>query len=894
MSAYTNIAAARNQIQLPFDGELIIDNFAGGGGTSEGLEQAFGRPVDIAINHDPEALAMHALNHPYTKHLCESVWDIDPIEVTGNRPVGLVWLSPDCKHFSKAKGGTPVSKHIRGLAWVGMRWIALTKPRVLMLENVEEFQTWGPLIVAADGNLYPDPKRKGRTFESFVRQLRQHGYKVDWRELRACDNGAPTIRKRLFLVARRDGLPIVWPAATHGEPTSRDVLDGMVLPYSTAAECIDFNLPAQSIFDRPKPLAANTRRRVAKGLWRHVLTSANPFIVTNTSGHPGAAVDHPLPTVTTGNHHMLGQPVLAPLAESPAPWPFAPIFPTPPATAERPHDFCCTTCENTFPSWQPEDEGIPGACPTCGNEAGIHHIDTMPADTPPPVDGGVFTQQDVRFFQRLNEFDAAIEGERRAAYLIGAGGPAYSGKPTAVNQPMGTLTTENHRTVVAPMLAPFLTEHANASTQRTMPADAPLRTVCAQVKGGHFSVVAPTLAPLRGTSDGHMGGHSIERPLGTVTASGTHHSLVGAHLVTIGYGERDGQAPRTHDIETPLGTVVAGGVKHALVSTEMVAAHIQRDMGQSIGHAADAPLGTVMAGGGGKSSLVCAHLTHLTHHGDRPGSTPAEPLPTVTGANRGEQALVVASLIDMGHGESCSTGAKRWSSGVRSLDTPLNSVTASSVPSALTAAFFEQANGGFYDGDGRPADAPISTITASGSNQRLVTAYLIQYYSEGGQDSGCPRPMPTVTTKARMGLVSVIKAPIEALAPEHWDKARACAALLHEHMPDQFQEPAELVLMSFRGIWWVLVDITLRMLKPRELYLAQGFPRHYIIHEIPNPKLLFKDGIQVPGDPREIPRIPLSITAQVRMCGNSVSPKQAKALVCANFGHEQAFMERRA
>lgn len=704
----------RPQLALPFPGELIIDNFAGGGGTSTGLEAAFGRPVDIAINHDPEALAMHALNHPYTKHLCESVWDIDPIEVTGNRPVGLVWLSPDCKHFSKAKGGTPVSKHIRGLAWVGMRWIAITKPRVLMLENVEEFQTWGPVIVGADGNLYPDPTKKGKTFESFVQQLRQHGYKVDWRELRACDYGAPTIRKRLFLVARRDGQPIVWPEATHGAPASREVLAGMLAPYRTAAECIDFGLHATSIFERQKPLAANTLRRVAKGLWRHVLSSAKPFIVTNTTGHASGAADQPLPTITTGGHHMLGQPVVAP-------------------------------------------------------------------------------------------------------FVAGAGGPAYSGKPTAANQPFGTLTTENHRAVVEPTIAPFITEHANAINQRTMPADAPLRTVCAQVKGGHFSVV-------------------------------------GAHLITIGYGEREGQQPRAQDIEAPLGTVVTAN-KHALVSV---------------------------------------HLANLTHHGDRAGTTPAEPLPTVTGANRGEQALVVANLIDAVHGETCSMGAKRWSSGVRSLETTMNSVTAGASPSVLSAAFFEQANGGFYDGDGRAADAPLSTITASGSNQRLVTAYLVQYYSEGGQDSSCARPMPTVTTKARMGLVSAVKVPVDALATEHLEKARACAALLRDHLPDLFHKQAELVLMSYGGIWWVLVDITLRMLKPRELYRAQSFPGDYIIHEIPDPKLLFKDGVQVPGDPRLIQRIPLSITAQVRMCGNSVSPAQAENLVRANFRHEEAFMERRA
>lgn len=739
----------RPQLTLPFHGELIIDNFAGGGGTSTGLEAAFGRPVDIAINHDPEALAMHAIDHPSTMHLCESVWDVDPIKVTKNQPVGLVWLSPDCKHFSKAKGGTPVSKEIRGLAWVTMRWAALCRPRVIMLENVEEFQTWGPVVVGDDGKLYPDPKRKGKTFESFIRQLRQHGYKVDWRELRACDNGAPTIRKRLFLVARRDSLPIIWPEQTHADPTSRDVIAGVLAPYRTAAECIDFSLPAESIFDRKKPLAVNTQRRVAKGLYRHVLTSIKPFIVTNTTGHAGAATDEPLPTVTTGNHHMLGAPVLAP-------------------------------------------------------------------------------------------------------FMAGAGGPAYSGKPVAANQPFGTLTTENHRAVVLPSLMPFLTEHANASNQRTMPADAPLRTVCAQVKGGHFSVVAPTLAPLRGTSEAHLGGHSIEQPLSTISAGGTHHAMVGAHLVTIGYGEREGQQPRAHDIEAPLGTVVAGGVKQA---------------------------------------LVAAHLAHLTHHGERAGTTPAEPLPTVTGAHRGEQALIVANLVDMGHCESCSTGAKRWSNGIRSLETPLNSVTASSVPSALASAFFEQANGGFYDGNGRAAESPMSTITSSGSNQQLVTAYLVKYYSSGGQWQGVAEPMHTLPTKGRMGLVQTMQVPADCLSPEHREKARLCAALLHEHLPEHFPELADLVLMSYGGIWWVLVDITLRMLKARELYRAQAFPDSYIIHEIPDPKLLFREGIQV-ADPLAVPRVPLTITAQVRMCGNSVSPAQAEAIVRANFRHEAAFMDR--
>lgn len=813
----------RDAFTYPLDlgNELIIDNFAGGGGTSTGLEAAFGRPVDIAINHDPEALAMHALNHPKTKHLCESVWDVDPIVVTQNRPVGLVWLSPDCKHFSKAKGGTPVAKHIRGLAWVGMRWVALTKPRVLMLENVEEFKTWGPLIIGKDGKAYPDPKRKGKTFNSFVRQLREHGYTVDWRELRACDNGAPTIRKRLFLVARRDGLPIVFPEQSHGDPTSREVLAGMLSPFRTAAECIDFDLPAESIFDRKKELAVNTQRRVAKGLWRHVLASAKPFIVTNTSGHPGAASDQPLPTITTGNHHMLGQPVLTPLMtsiSSAGGWKYEPNFPTPPATAERPHDFHCTTCGNTFPSWQPEDAGIPGACPTCGNETGIYPID-------------------------------------------------------------GALT------------APFLTEHANASNQRTMPADEPLRTICAQVKGGHFSVVAPTLAPLRGTSEGHLSARTVEQPMTTISAGGTHHALAGAHLITIGYGERAGQEPRTQTIKGPLGTAVAGGVKQALVAT-----HITKFRTDSAGSDMHKPMPTVTAnsyikrpGGSAPLGVVAAHLTHLTHHGERAGSSPAQPLPTVTGAHRGEQALIAANLIDIGHGESCGTGAKRWSRGVRSVETPLNSVTASSVPSAIASTFLEQANGGFWaDNDGHPMAAPVSTIASKGANQRLVTACLVKYYSSGGQWQAVDEPMHTLPTKARMGLVETIQVPADCLAEEHREKARRCAELLHEHLPEHFPAGAEMILMSYDGILWVLADITLRMLKARELFRAQAFPDNYIIHEIPDPKLLFKDGVQV-ADPLSVPRIPLSTTAQIRMCGNSVSPVQAEALVRANFGHERMF-----
>lgn len=294
------------QFLLPLHGELVVDLFAGGGGASTGIEQAIGRPPDIAINHDPEAVSLHEANHPQTAHYVSDVFEVDPVAVTQGRPVGLTWASPDCKHFSKAKGGKPVSKRVRGLAWVVVKWAKLVRPRVICLENVEEFQTWGPLL--QDGR--PCPERKGTTFARWVAQLRNLGYQVEWRELRACDYGAPTIRKRLFLVARCDGAPIVWPAATHAAPDSLAVKSRKLKPWRTAAECIDWSIPAPSIFERARPLADATCRRIAKGIMRYVVDAAEPFIVTNTTGHPGAPASEPLRTVTTGGHHALAVPTI--------------------------------------------------------------------------------------------------------------------------------------------------------------------------------------------------------------------------------------------------------------------------------------------------------------------------------------------------------------------------------------------------------------------------------------------------------------------------------------------------------------------------------------------------------------------------------------------------------
>ena len=294
--------------------ELIVDNFAGGGGASTGIELATGRSVDIAINHDPAAIAMHRANHPSSKHYCENVWDVDPVEACAGRPVGLAWFSPDCKHFSKAKGGKPVEKAIRGLAWVAIRWAKLVRPRVIILENVEEFTTWGPMI----GNR-PDPTRKGQTFRRFVHALKRYGYRVEWNELRACDYGAPTIRKRFFLIARCDGLPIVWPEPTHGDPSTLFVASGILHPWRTAAEIIDWTIPCPSIYDRKKLLCENTMRRIARGLRKFVLEHPQPYIVddhiapfliqyhTEQSGKEvrGQAVDKPLMTADSSNRYGL-------------------------------------------------------------------------------------------------------------------------------------------------------------------------------------------------------------------------------------------------------------------------------------------------------------------------------------------------------------------------------------------------------------------------------------------------------------------------------------------------------------------------------------------------------------------------------------------------------------
>lgn len=462
--------------------EIVVDNFAGGGGASTGIEMALGRSPEIAINHDPDAISMHTVNHPTTEHYCESVWDIVPRDVVAGRPVGLVWLSPDCKHFSKAKGSTPVSKKIRGLAWVTLRWAATVRPRVIMLENVEEFQTWGPLLIDAEGNARPDPAKKGRTFNSFINALRRQGYKVEWRELRACDYGTPTIRKRLFLIARRDGAPIVWPKPTHGDPASAEVKAGKLLPWLTAADIIDWSIPCTSIFERKRPLAVNTLRRIAKGLERFVINAAEPFIVK---------------------------------------------------------------CNHT---------------------------------------------------------------STRTVY------DCFRGQ--GINEPLQTVTATSGFAVVQPTLAPFITEFANASNQRNMPADEPLRTICAQVKGGHFALVAPVIARQFGNSVGQ----SVEDPLGTVMAKADKSQLVTAFLAKHYTGVVGAE------LTQPLPTVTT--VDHnALVTSHLVKLRGTCQHGQPVTE----PMPTVTAGGL-HIGEVRAFL--LKYYGTDSTIPCSEPLHTVTTRDR--------------------------------------------------------------------------------------------------------------------------------------------------------------------------------------------------------------------------------------------------------------------
>lgn len=554
--------------------EIIVDNFAGGGGASTGIELAIGRSVDIAINHDPNAVAMHTTNHPDTLHYCESVYEVRPTVATAGRRVGLVWLSPDCRHFSKAKGAKPVEKSIRGLAWVTLRWGLDVDPRVMMLENVEEFKTWGPLLAA---EMRPDPERVGETFRVFVgmlttgipanhpalaecceflnisldsedaaRLVKGLGYVVEYRELRACDYGAPTIRKRFFMVMRRDGKPIVWPEATHGDPKSPAVLAGKLAPWRTAAECIDWSIPAPSIFSRKKPLAENTLRRIARGIQRFVIDSASPFIVkcnhtstkTSYDCFRGQALSEPLQTITKTHGFAVAVPHL--------------------------------TKFRIGATGQPITEPVP----------------TVTAGTSRRPGGNGHA---------LGVVEAAI-----TPFLAGNGGSEYQAKPRPLDKPAHTILKESRACVVAPVIArqfgasighradvpnatitaggggksqlvsAFLAKHYGGNyTGPGVGMDEPTHAVTTV---DHHAVVA---AHLMVNNTGHPGG-SVESPAHTVT-TGNHHAVVASHLVKLRGTCRDGQ--RT---DAPMPTITAGGQHVGEVETTLAFEHSDEQRGKQV------------------------------------------------------------------------------------------------------------------------------------------------------------------------------------------------------------------------------------------------------------------------------------------------------------------------
>lgn len=477
--------------------ELFVDNFAGGGGASTGIEMAIGRSVDIAINHDPDAIAMHKANHPHTKHYCEDVWQVDPVEACEGNPVALAWFSPDCKHFSRAKGGKPVDKNIRGLAWVAVKWALAVRPRILMLENVPEIRTWCPL--GADNK--PIKERTGETFRGFILALstglpewhpaykemcealsiepnseeakrlqKGLGYKVQYRTLKSCDYGAPTTRKRFYLIARCDGKRIVWAEPTHAPRDSEAVKQGLKLPYHTAAECIDWSIPAQSIFERKKPLAENTMRRIARGIQKFVIDNPEPFIVTvnhSGEGFRGQSTDEPLGTITAKNGYGVVTPTIMRNNTNNVG-----------ASVETPLPTITTGNRNYL------------VAPTLIQ----YHSET--------------SKDEVRG-QELGEplmtVDAAPRYALSVAHIMKNYGGGYKGAGSAADAPLGTVTGIDHNSLVT---AHIMTMRKNMDGQ---PVDEPLSTV--SCSGAHHAEVQAFLVKYFSTG----AAKSVNEPLDTIT-----------------------------------------------------------------------------------------------------------------------------------------------------------------------------------------------------------------------------------------------------------------------------------------------------------------------------------------------------------------------------------------
>lgn len=472
--------------QINIFDEIIVDNFAGGGGASTGIELALGRPVDIAINHDPAAIAMHKANHPFTEHYCESVWDVNPEEVCRGRKVALMWLSPDCKHFSKAKGGKPVEKHIRGLAWIAVRWAATVKPRVIILENVEEFKTWGRI----DRNTgKPDVAHKGETFRSFVNALKHHGYAVEWRELRACDYGAPTSRKRLVLIARCDGKPIVFPKPTHGKGRG-------LKPYRTAAEIIDWTLPCLSIFTRQKPLVEATLRRIARGLDKFVINAEKPFIVPIGYGEREGQkprvqdIDEPVSTVVSTVKQNVVEPYLTKFNDVSKGQAIDTPLDTIMAGATR---FAKVDSVLTPFVEQANFDNTPiSAAEPLSTATGVNKHRLVTPKLSPFIEqafGGTYEGNGANADSPLPTVTATDHNRLVSAYISKYYGGTYDGAGSGADEPLHTVTVEERHAVAGAFLSHFY--KGNGSAQGSA-ADEPVPTVMGNNKA---SVVMAKLTP---------------------------------------------------------------------------------------------------------------------------------------------------------------------------------------------------------------------------------------------------------------------------------------------------------------------------------------------------------------------------------------------------------------
>lgn len=601
----------KTQFTLNYSDELVVDLFAGGGGASTGLEMGLDRPVDIAINHNPKAISMHMANHPATKHYISDVWAVDPLEATEGRPVGWMHASPDCTHHSQAAGGQPRKKEIRDLSWVVCRWAGLADIRLISLENVKQILNWGPLIAKRDKatgrvitlekvtdpttgkkvyrvaepgervprdqqHLIPDPKHKGRTWKQFVRQLEGMGYCVEWRLIKACDYGAPTTRERLFMIARKDGEPIVWPKPTHADRAAQAKLTKLAKklqkPQTTAADCIDWDNPCPSIFGRKKDLADATLRRIAKGMQRYVLDAAEPFIVpiANWSNGQVQPIGEPLRTITAypkGGSFSMVSPSIVPLTHQGGDRVHSLEEPLRTVTGANRGELALSSAVLVQMGYgervgqQPRALNLrrPLGTVTAG---GIKHavasavlIQAAHGEGKP---GGVKRwgsgSKDVR--RPVGAITASNGHAVASAVLVGASGPQYAGKPAPIDRPVGSVLTQNHRAVATAFMA--------------------------QMNGGFNATPA----------------RDARQPMSTVTNTGSQQQLVTAHLAHL----RNNCDAR--DVAEPLETITSGGNHHGLVS-----AFLHRQFGNSVGQELSAPAPTVTAGGGGKSALVEVSLS---------------------------------------------------------------------------------------------------------------------------------------------------------------------------------------------------------------------------------------------------------------------------------------------